>query len=113
MASMTSLTWMDRAKRAHAAADALGLLWTRIRADGIDLPLLLDLRAQSRAYSYDCPDLSATDLAMALENAAEALFRDRERTDPGRPRELIVREIDALVERIRATAAPAPLSEAA
>jgi hypothetical protein len=100
------LYWNQRAERAKAAARDLGEIWMRIRRDGMSLPALLDLRACSRAYSYDCPDSASANLAIALENAAEALYRDGQRPDPRWPREAIVRELDELVARIHATVEP-------
>jgi hypothetical protein len=100
---MTPIRIQQRPLRAREASRNLSRLWKRIRAEGIDLAALLDLRAESRAYSYDCPDSTGANLAIALENAAEALYRDRERPDPRRPREAIVRDLDDLVARIGAT----------
>lgn len=107
MAPMTRIQFMQRPTRAREASRKLSVLWERIRAEGIDLPALLDLRAEARTYSYDCPDSTSSNLAIALENAAEALYRDRRQPDPLRPREAIVHDIDELVARIRATVRPA------
>ncbi len=95
--------WKQHPARARRASHNLGQIWARIRAEGIDLATLLDLRAESRAYSYDCPDCTGSNLAIALEIAADALYRDRQQPDPRWTREAIVREIDELVARIRAT----------
>ena len=104
---MTPIQFKQSPLRAREASRNLSALWERIRAEGMDLADLLDLRAESRAYSYDCPDATSSNLAIALENEAEALFRDRAQPDPRRPREAIVRDIDELVARIRATVQPA------